>query len=68
MDYPKPLDLECGCKVSWRTYKTLEEAEQAAKVAAVDRDSDLAEGYDFGYLWPGTITKNEDGNYSVVCP
>jgi len=68
MDYPKPLKHECGCKVSWRTYKTVAEANQASKVAAIDRDSDLAEGYDFGYQWPSTINKNEDGTYTVVCP
>lgn len=44
------------------------EAEEAAKIAARDRDLDLAEGYDFGYLCPGDISKNEDGTYTVVCP
>jgi len=68
MDYPKPLEHECGCKVSWRTYESLAEAEQAAKVAAVKRDADLAEGYDFGYQWPSTINQNDDSTYTVVCP
>ena len=68
MKYPIPLKHECGCKVSWRTYKTAVEAEEAAKIAARDRDLDLAEGYDFGYLWPGDISKNDDGTYTVVCP
>ena len=68
MEYPKPLEHECGCKVSWRTYKTAVEAEEAAKIAAIDGEADLAEGYDFGYLSPGSITKNENGTYTVVCP
>ena len=68
MKYPIPLKHECGCKVSWRTYKTAVEAEEASKIASIDAEADLAEGYDFGYLSPGSIAKNEDGTYTVVCP
>ena len=68
MDYPKPLSLEVGCKVSWRTYATLTEAHEAAKVAQEDAELDKMMGYDFGYLIPSTITKNEDQTYTVVCP
>lgn len=68
MDYPKPLRLECGCKVNWRYYKTLEEAKGASKVAREDALEAEAQGYDFGFLTCGAINQIEDGTYSVVCP
>ena len=68
MDYPKPLKHEFGCKVTWRTYSTETEAHKAAKIAAEDSEIDKSMGYDFGFLEPSTITKNDDGTYTVVCP
>lgn len=68
MDYPKPLSLEVGCKVSWRTYSTLHEAKQAAEIARNDAEEAEAMGFDFGYLIPSSIRKNEDHTYTVVCP
>jgi hypothetical protein len=67
-EYPEPIDLTCGCKVSWRRYATKQQAEEASKVAAEERSYQLEQGYDFGYQWPGDISKNSDGTYTVVCP
>lgn len=58
---PKGISMEVGCKVKWRTYATEEEAVEASKVAAHNRELDLARGYDFGYCWPGSITKTDEG-------
>ena len=66
--YPEPLSLECGCKVMWRKYATKQEAEEASKIARKEGTHQSYQGYDFGYLCPGDISKNEDGTYTVVCP
>lgn len=66
--YPEPLDMDVGCKVIRRTYATEDDANKCAEVAAEEREVQLSRGYDFGYCWPGDITKNEDGTYTVVCP
>ena len=46
---------ESGCKVGWEFYDNEAEAVTASERAARDRDRMFAQGYDFGYLWPGTI-------------
>lgn len=66
--YPKPLRREVGCKVSWYTYATKEEAERVSKIAEKDAAEQRAEGFDFGYLWPGDIRKEDDGTFTVVIP
>lgn len=68
MNYPAYKALRTGCKVSWYTYGTKEEAEAASK-AAINNASILAEkGYDFGYQSPGAIEQNKDGDFVVVIP
>lgn len=66
--YPEPLSLECGCKVMWRIYATRQEAEEASKVAKKEARERISQGYDFGYLSPGSISTKEDGTYTVTCP
>lgn len=66
--YPQPLRREVGCKVSWYTYATEEEAEAVSKIAQKEAGELRAEGFDFGYLWPGDIRKEEDGTFTVVIP
>ena len=66
--YPKPLRHEVGCKVSWYTYATEEEAKRVSKIAEQDAAELRAEGFDFGYLRPGDIRKEDDGTFTVVIP
>lgn len=58
-----------GCKVSWYGYRRKVDAEKASKYArhwAIIRSN---QGYDFGWLWPGDISKKgEDGLYWVTMP
>jgi hypothetical protein len=54
------LSLTSGCKVAWATYDNEDEATEAAKNAATDRERKLSLGYDFGYLWPGSIQHVEN--------
>lgn len=44
-----------GAKVGWNYWSTRDEAEADAKHQASERARKLALGYDFGYLWPGTL-------------
>lgn len=44
-----------GAKVGWNYWSTRDEAEADAKKQASERERKLALGYDFGYLWPGTV-------------
>jgi hypothetical protein len=50
------ITTRSGCKVGWAYYSTEAEAQACAKREAAAREQMLREGYDFGYLWPGTIT------------
>jgi hypothetical protein len=55
---PQAVKSASGCKVSWRWYATMEEAQIAAQWAyhqAVWYDS---MGYDFGYQCPGSVAKD----------
>lgn len=45
-----------GCKVGWETYDNEDEANAAAKRASEERERKAAQGYDFGYQWPGSIS------------
>lgn len=67
-DYPKPLKMDVGCKIIRRTYATEDEAKKCAAIAAEEREEQLRQGFDFGYCWPSTITKDKAGTFTVVCP
>lgn len=49
------VEIKGGCKVGWETYDNEAEAKEAAARASEERDRKFRLGYDFGYLWPGTI-------------
>lgn len=72
MRYPYPVTTRSGNKVGWLYYTTEEEARTAAKVAIAEAIEKKEQGYDFGYLTPGTITKVTEGMYEglweVVVP
>lgn len=65
---PKEIGYEGGCKVSWLTYATREDAEVASGFAAREAHRKAGLGYDFGYQSPGSITEHEDGTFTVVWP
>lgn len=67
---PEGLSQRSGCKVSWRTYATREEAEAAATVAIHNAEIDSGLGYDFGYCSPGyidTVTLDNGSQVFEVC-
>ena len=49
------VDQRGGCKVGWMTFSTEAEALAQAKVEAEARERKFAQGYDFGYQWPGSV-------------
>lgn len=53
----KPVAIRSGCKVEWAYYRTKKEAETAAKEARDEALSLMSEGYDFGFLTPGTVKR-----------
>ena len=66
--YPKPDEYRSGCKVAWHIYKKLADAEKCSAAAMHNATIKAAEGYDFGYCGPGSITKLDDGRYEVCIP
>jgi len=49
------INRRSGCKVGWVTFDNEEEAREFAAKQAEPRARALAQGYDFGYQWPGTV-------------
>lgn len=49
-----------GCKIGWAFYDNEAEANERAKEEAVTRERKFAQGYDFGYSWPGAIEHFEN--------
>lgn len=56
-----------GCKVSWATYATEEQAREVAEWAEKRAEQKAEQGYDFGYQCPGSITKTDKG-FEVCLP
>lgn len=54
------IDERAGCKVAWATYDNEAEAMERSKVEAERRERKAAEGYDFGYQWPGSVEHKTD--------
>ena len=54
------LGHNSGCKVGWSFFDNEEEALAASDKAAKDRERKFAQGYDFGYQWPGAISHLPD--------
>ena len=67
-NYPEPQKKEIGCKVSWYTYSSLEDAKKASEVAKEEAIECAAMGFDFGYCYPSEIRKNDDGTFTVTLP
>jgi len=65
---PEHTIKEVGYKVSWYNFKTEEDANKASEIAKNNAAIDASNGYDFGYLCPGTIEKEEDGTFTVIFP
>jgi len=65
--YPTPVKMRSGAKVGWLYYRTKEEAVKASYRAKSRAKLLAAQGYDFGYLTPGTI-RETDGLWEVVIP
>lgn len=67
-DYPKGhIFMRSGAKVGWRTYATKAEAEKCSEAARHNARIQESLGYDFGFMIPGAIKKNDSG-YEVVIP
>jgi hypothetical protein len=49
------IDNPQGCKVGWAYYDNEAEATERGKVEDAARERKFAQGYDFGYLWPGSV-------------
>jgi hypothetical protein len=46
---------ESGCKIGWAFYDNEPEAQERGRLESERRDRRAAQGYDFGYSWPGTV-------------
>ena len=57
------LGQQSGCKVGWAFYSTEDEAKVRADRESVARERKFEQGYDFGYLWPGSYKKVNDREY-----
>jgi hypothetical protein len=66
--YPVSLSTETGCKVGWKVYGELFEAEDCAEAAKFNAKIQESLGYDFGYCSPGSIEKLENGCFKVCIP
>lgn len=66
-EYPRPLKINSGCKVSWYSYATLEEAKECSEAAISNARIKSYQGYDFGYQCPGDISKSDNG-WEVCIP
>jgi len=67
-ELPEHEVKQVGHKVSWYSFKNEEDAKRASEIAKNNAAIDASHGYDFGYLCPGTIEKEEDGTFTVIFP
>lgn len=51
------LGIEGGCKVGWAFYDDEQEANECSARESEARERKFAQGYDFGYQWPGAIQR-----------
>lgn len=63
---PEYTIKDVGCKVSWYSFKTEEDAKKASEIAIHNAAIDASNGYDFGFCSPGQIVKEEDGTFTVT--
>lgn len=63
-EYPLPAERRIGCKVRWFYYTSEEDAKKAADVARREAVHRSDQGYDFGYMCPGSIQPHLTGPYA----
>lgn len=69
-DYPEPQGRRHGVKVSWSYYDSEDDAKKAAEAAKSNARILAGQGYDFGYMAPGSVEKVTDGEFAgkfMVC-
>jgi hypothetical protein len=59
--YPRPVQTQVGCKVEWGFYADEATARTCAEAARSNAAILAAEGHDWGYQTPGTVTLIADG-------
>lgn len=57
--YPEAQEYKGGCKVGWRYYVSLDDAQAASEVAVREGMYKADLGFDYGYCSPGSIEKVE---------
>lgn len=69
IQYPKAdlVSQRGGCKVGWMTYSTEESAKACSYAAVVNAYLREQKGFDFGYQYPSTIKKVDEG-WEVTIP
>lgn len=67
-EYPEPIETDARSKIVMRRYRDKKTANRAAAVAKKHAKYRASQGYDFGYMTPGTIYESDDGTFQVVCP
>jgi hypothetical protein len=65
---PTVISRRTGCKVSWYSFATKEEAAIASEHAKLQAEYYGYLGYDYGYYSGGEILKTEQGTWEVVFP
>lgn len=63
MNYPEPQAIVSGSKVARYYYTNLAQALIAGKMARMEAANLAAQGYDFGYCAPGSVTSINEGPY-----
>ena len=63
---PEHTIKNVGCKVSWYSFKNLEDAKKASEIAEHNAAIDASNGFDFGFCCPGDIVREEDGTFTVT--
>ena len=61
------LKEDGGCKVGWAWYDNEAEATKRSEVESAARERKFAQGYDFGYQWPGAITHHPEHHEYGEC-
>jgi hypothetical protein len=63
----QPIRIASGAKVGWEVYRLKKDAVARAEAARAHALELRKQGYDFGFLVPGTVNKVRDG-WEVIIP
>lgn len=66
--YPTPTRTRSGNKVSWNYYTNKKDTRECALAAKHNAEIRERQGYDFGYLSPGSIHTLDSGEFEVCLP